>query len=61
MEIDTIKKTQRETTLELGNLGKRSGYVDGSITNRIQELEDKMLAAIPSMTDGDIIARVLYY
>jgi hypothetical protein len=25
MEIETIKKSQRETTLELENLGKRSG------------------------------------
>jgi archaellum component FlaC len=25
MEIETIEKSQRETTLEIGNLGKRSG------------------------------------
>ena len=37
MEIKTIKKSQRETTLELGNLGKRSGVTDASVTNRIQE------------------------
>jgi hypothetical protein len=28
MEIETIKKSQRETTLELENLGKRSGVMD---------------------------------
>jgi prefoldin subunit 5 len=28
MEIETIKKSQRETTLELENLGKRSGVID---------------------------------
>jgi hypothetical protein len=28
MEIGTIKKTQRETTLEIKNLGKKSGNID---------------------------------
>jgi hypothetical protein len=28
MEIETIKKTQKETTLELDNLGKRSEVID---------------------------------
>ena len=36
MEIEMIKKTQREVTLEMDNLGKRSGGTDVSITNRIQ-------------------------
>jgi prefoldin subunit 5 len=36
-KIETIKKSQRETTLELENLGKRSGVIDASITIRIQE------------------------
>jgi hypothetical protein len=35
MEIETIKKLQRETTLEIENLGKRSGDIDASITKRI--------------------------
>jgi hypothetical protein len=42
MELETIKKSQRETTLELENLGKRSGVVDASITNRIQEIEESL-------------------
>jgi uncharacterized protein YeaO (DUF488 family) len=33
MEIETINKSQRETTLEMKNLGKRSGVIDASITN----------------------------
>jgi chromosome segregation ATPase len=37
MEIETIKKSQRETTLEIENLGKRLGVIDASITNRIRE------------------------
>ena len=34
-EIETIKKSQRETALQLENLGKRSGVIDTSITNKI--------------------------
>jgi hypothetical protein len=43
MELETIKKSQRETTLELENLGKRSRVIDSSITNRIQEIEERIL------------------
>jgi predicted nucleic acid-binding Zn-ribbon protein len=42
MEIKTIKKSQRETTLEIENLRKRSGVIDASITNRIQEIEERI-------------------
>ena len=35
-EVNTIKKTQSETTLEIENLGKKSGTIDRSISNRIQ-------------------------
>ena len=45
VEIETIKKSQRETTLEIGNLGKRSGVIDASITNRIQEIERRISGA----------------
>jgi hypothetical protein len=41
MELETIKKSQRETALELENLGKRSGVIDASITNKIQEREER--------------------
>jgi predicted phage-related endonuclease len=40
MELEKIKKSQREITLELENLGKRSGVKDASITNRIQEIQE---------------------
>ena len=45
MEIETIKKSQRETTLELENLGKKSGVIDACITNRIQEIEERISGA----------------
>ena len=40
-----IKKSQRETTLEIENLGKRYGAIDASITNRIQEVEERISGA----------------
>jgi hypothetical protein len=43
MEIGTIKKSQRETTLVIENQGKRSGVIDASITNTIQEREGRNL------------------
>ena len=38
-EVERTKKSQRETTLEIENLGKKSGVVDANINNRIQEIE----------------------
>jgi hypothetical protein len=40
LELKTTKKSQRETTLEIENLGKRSGVIGASITNKIQEIEE---------------------
>ena len=45
MEIETIKKSQRETTLEIEILGKISGIIHTSINNRIQETEKRILGA----------------
>ena len=42
VEIETLKKTQRETTLEIESLGKRAGVTNASITNRIQEMEERI-------------------
>jgi hypothetical protein len=44
-EVDTIMKTQSEATLEIENLGKKSGTIDASISNRIQEMEERTLGA----------------
>ena len=41
-EVDTIKKTQREATLEIETLGKKSGNIDASISNRIKEMEERI-------------------
>jgi hypothetical protein len=41
MEIEIIKKLQRETILELVNLGKRSGVIDPSISKKFNSRESK--------------------
>jgi uncharacterized coiled-coil protein SlyX len=53
MEIGTIKKSQREPTLEIENLGKRSGVIDVSITNRIQEIEERIPGAEDTIENID--------
>jgi hypothetical protein len=48
-EVDTIMKTQSEATLEMETLGKKSGTIDESISNRIQEMEEKISGAEDSI------------
>ena len=56
MERETIKKKkkpQRQTTLQLENLGKKSGVIDASITNRIQEIEERISGAEDTIENID--------
>ena len=48
-EVETIKKIQREKTLETETLGKKSGTIDVSISNRIQEMEERISGAEDSI------------
>jgi chromosome segregation ATPase len=48
-EVDTIKKTQSEATLEIETLGKKSGTVDASFSNRIQEMQERISGAEDSI------------
>ena len=48
-EVDTIKKTQSEATLEIETLGKESGTIDASISNRIQKMEERISGADDSI------------
>jgi uncharacterized coiled-coil protein SlyX len=48
-EVDTIKKTQSEAKLEIESLGKKSGTIDVSISNRIQEMEERISGAEDSI------------
>jgi hypothetical protein len=52
-EVDTIKKTQSEATLEIENVGKKSGTIDVSISNRIQEMEERISGAKDSIGNID--------
>jgi chromosome segregation ATPase len=53
MEVETMKKTQRETTLEIEILGKKSGAIDASMSNRIQEMEERISGAEDSVENMD--------
>jgi uncharacterized protein YukE len=53
MEIKTIKKSQRGTTLKIENLRKRSGVIDASITHRIQEIEERISGAEDTIENID--------
>jgi hypothetical protein len=53
MEVETIKTSERETSLETENLGKRSGDIDTSITNRIQGIEERILGAEDTIENID--------
>jgi chromosome segregation ATPase len=44
-KVHTMKKTQNEATLEIETLGKKSGAIDASISNRIQEMEERITGA----------------
>jgi uncharacterized coiled-coil protein SlyX len=48
-ELDTIKKTQSEATLEIETQRKKSGTIDASIRNRIQEMEERISGAEDSI------------
>ena len=40
--MEVMKKTQTERWLDMENLGKRTGTTETSITNRIQEIEERI-------------------
>lgn len=43
METEAITKTQMEVTLEMGTLGNRTGSTDTNITNRTQEMGERII------------------
>ena len=53
MEVETIKKSQRDNTLEIENLEKKSGAIDASIRNRIQEIEERISGAEDTIENID--------
>jgi hypothetical protein len=53
MEVETIKKSQSETNLEIENLGKRPEVIDAKITNRIQEIDKRISGAEDTIENID--------
>ena len=53
MEVDTIKKTESEAKLEIETLEKKSGTIDVSISNRTQEIEERISGAEDSIENMD--------
>jgi len=53
MDIETVKKAQKETNSEIENLGKRSEVIDASIPNRIQETEERISGAEDTIENID--------
>jgi hypothetical protein len=55
--VETMKKTQRETTLEIETLGKKSGNIHVSISNRIQEMKERISGAEESIENMNTISK----
>ena len=53
MEVETIKESQREITLEIESQGKKSGTIKGSISDRIEETEERISSAEDSIHNMD--------
>ena len=57
LDIKTLKKSQRETTVEIENLGKILIVIDASIINRIKEIEEKISDAEDTTENMDNIVK----
>jgi hypothetical protein len=57
IEVETMKKTQGKKTLEIGTLGKKSGNIDVSTGNRIQEMEERISGSKNSIGNMDTTIR----
>ena len=60
MKVETIKKTQKETTLETENLGKTSGAIDASINKRIEQIEERISGAEDTIKNIDTTVKKIY-
>jgi hypothetical protein len=52
-EIETIKRSQREKTIEIENLGKRSGVINEGITTRTQKIDERTSGAENTIENTD--------
>jgi hypothetical protein len=51
--LKTIKKSQREKTMERENLGKGPEVIHASITNKIEEIEERISGAEDTIENMD--------
>jgi hypothetical protein len=58
MELYTIKKSQRETNLELENLRNRLEVRDSSLSNRMHKFEDRISGIEDNIEDIDTTLKV---
>ena len=54
---DLKTESQRETTLDIENLGKKLGVIDVRINNRIQEIEERISGAEDTIENIDITVK----
>ena len=57
MEVETVKKTQMVATLEMENLGKKSGDKHVIINNWIKDIEDRILSIEDTLEDIDTMVK----
>ncbi|XP_060221820.1 S-methyl-5'-thioadenosine phosphorylase isoform X2 [Meriones unguiculatus] len=54
IELEKLKKTQMEEIVERKNLGKKTGTTEVSITNRLQEMEERISGVEGAMEEIDV-------
>ena len=54
VEVETIKKTQTEEILKIENLGKRTGTTDSRMTNRIEQMKERISGLNHTIEEIDI-------
>ena len=57
IETETIKKTQKDTILEMESLKMKSGLTNISITNRLQEMEERISGTKDTIENVDLTVR----
>ena len=56
-EIEALKKTQTEGILDMENLDKQMDTTEASITNRIQEMEDRISGVEDTIEEIDSLVK----
>lgn len=57
MEIESVKKTQTEGNLEVENVGTQTGTSEVSLTNRTQEMEERIPGIEDTIKEKDTLVK----